>query len=157
MKVWACLVDIALEHSCLECLLTNFSSKLVCHMPPQLSEHAYDPTGFWSEMHKRSLCWNLSSGPQVLPLMIFYLVFPKWKKGSVQRALQAFQAISLLPYPALVLFSEYSNTWWRKWTVFGHYFGGNAEFFGLQGCMVPLALILSRQMSIVFCLCKTEL
>lgn len=63
-------------------------------------------------MQKRSLCWTLSSGPQVLPLVIFCCEIPKWKKGSVQCALQAFQAISLLPYPALVLFSKYSNTWY---------------------------------------------
>lgn len=42
--------------------------------------------------------------------MILYCEFPKWKKGSVQCALQAFQAIALLSSHAPLLFSEYSNT-----------------------------------------------
>lgn len=46
----------------------------------------------------------------LLDFKFYHQCYSKWKKGSVQCALQAFQAISLLPYPALLLFSEYSNT-----------------------------------------------
>lgn len=92
-------MDTALEHSCLECLLTNLFFFKACLSYAQgypsvhMTQLVFDLKcikGHFAELYLLDLKF-------FLPLLILYCEFPKWKKGSVQCALQAFQAISLLP------------------------------------------------------------